>query len=366
MKEKEVFSSNEIRLSWKDWLITGIILAFLFALIPRVWQRIEPFDPGPGYRISYALSEDYWHFSRYCRIAATEDRVLVVGDSVMWGEYVTPDETLPEQLNARVGETRFANLGVNGIHPIAMAGLIDYYGRALSNRDIVLHYNPLWMCSPRHDLQTEKEFRFNHPQLVPQFYPRIPCYKDPYAERLGIVFGRYLPMRGWANHLAIAYFDNMDIPAWTLEHPIENPFSKITLELPQPDMARRHGGKSWTEAGMAEQRFEWVDPAVSLQWHFFQRTVQTLKARGDNVFVLVGPFNEHMIAPDNRETYVRIKKEIAAWLDQEAIPHYMAPLLPSELYGDASHPLSEGYALLAANLLDEGVFQQFLTKWRGL
>jgi len=70
MKDEEVFSSNGIRLSWKEWLITGIILAFLFALIPKLWQRIEPFDPGPDYRIPYALSEDYWHFSRYCRIAA--------------------------------------------------------------------------------------------------------------------------------------------------------------------------------------------------------------------------------------------------------------------------------------------------------
>ena len=84
-----------------------------------------------------------------------------------------------------------------------------------------------------------------------------------------------------------------------------------------------------------------------------------LQARGNNVFVLVGPFNEHMIAPESREAYAQIKKTIAAWLDRESIAHYMVPLLPSELYGDASHPLDEGYALWAGNLLDGKAFQDF-------
>lgn len=344
----------------REWVVVGIVFAALFFLIPAVWERLEAFEPGPAYRIPYALSNDYWHFARYCRRAAERDCTLVIGDSVVWGEYVTPERTLSQHLNRLTGNGRFINVGVNGIHPVAMAGLIAHYGRAISGKDVLLHYNPLWMSSPRHDLQTEKEFRFNHPKLVPQFLPRIPCYKDPYAERLGIVAERYLPLRAWSNHLAQAYFDNIHMPAWAVERPYDNPLRSVTLDLPAPDQSERHGPAApWTERGMSEQRFEWVEPATSFQWRFFQRAAKTLARRGNNLFVLVGPFNEHMIAPESLEAYEDIKGEIETWLREQQIPHLVARLLPSELYADASHPSSEGYGALAEQLLDNQAFRKF-------
>jgi len=349
------FGSNAIRLSCVQWVIAAAIIIAVIVSIPILWERIEPFEPTPSYRVPYALSNDYWHFARYCRQAAKQDAVLVVGDSVIWGEYVAPTETLSAHLNALSGGERFVNLGVNGIHPVALAGLIAYYGRAIAGKDVLLHYNPLWMSSPRHDLQTDKEFRFNHPELVPQFLTRIPCYKDPYATRFGAVVERYLPLRAWTNHLAIAYFDNSDFPAWAVQHPYENPLKAITLgltaELPGPDATRDRGSASWAERGITPHRFEWVEADKSFQWRFFQRTVEVLLERGNRVVVLVGPFNEHMIAPESRQRYEAVKRDIEAWLHKQRIPYLMGVLLPSEQYADASHPLREGYALIAKEVL---------------
>ena len=354
------FGSNAVRLTTPQWLVALVLLAGLLIGIPATWKRVEPFEPGADYRTPYDLSNDYWQYNRYCEQAVRQDKVLVVGDSAIWGEYVKPDQTLSYCLNQRVGEERFANMGVNGIHPVALAGLIAYYGRAITSRDVVLHYNPLWMSSKQHDLQAEKEFRFNHPKLVPQFLTRIPCYKDPYAQRIGIVAERYFPFRAWANHVAIAYFENTDLATWAIENPYANPLSRITLELPQPKTEQRHTSAPWYETGKDEVNFEWVDPASSLQWRSFQEAVRTLRARQNNLFVIVGPFNEHMISNESRKAYQQVKDTIEARLIEHEIPHYIAPALPSALYADASHPLREGYASIARQLLEQDAFRGFL------
>jgi hypothetical protein len=77
------------------------------------------------------------------------------------------------------------------------------------------------------------------------------------------------------------------------------------------------------------------------------------------VFVLVGPFNEHMLKEPSLKTYRRIKGEIAAWLEAEKIPHFVPAALPSELYADASHPLGPGYQALARQLLADQSFAAF-------
>ncbi len=353
------FSSNAVRLSGRQWAVAVALVVGLCLCIPWIWQRVEAFEPGPDYRVPYPLSNDYWLYARYCRRVSAQDKILVIGDSVVWGEYVTPQDTLARHLSQRAGGDRFVNLGVNGIHPAAMAGLIAYYGRAVSGQHVLLHYNPLWMSSKRHDLQTEKEARFNHPKLVPQFVPRIPCYKEPYADRIGTVIERYLPFRAWTNHLAVAYFDNTDLPTWARENPYGNPVSKVTLELPQPGTDLRHKPVAWTERGIEPVNFEWVDPATSLQWRLFQRTVRTLLARNNRLFVLVGPFNEHMIEPQSLETYRAIKHTIETWLVEEQIPHYVPPPLPTDLYADASHPLGEGYARIAEQIFALDSFNAF-------
>ncbi len=363
------FSSNYVRLPGREWVIVGIVLLAIFCLAPALWERFEKFEPELNYRLPYELGEDYWLYNRYCRWTCSVYETLVIGDSVVWGHYVPKDNTLSHYLNETGrrpvgsspalpgGRNQFANLGVDGIHPVALAGLLKYYGRQISEKNVVLHFNPLWMSSKKHDLQTTKEFHFNHPRLVPQFTPNIPCYKDSYSRRIAAVVERNVAFLGWTSHLRIAYFENMDVPTWTLEHPYQNPLGAVTFELPasRNDDPQEH--VSWEDRGISKQDFQWVEPYTSLQWSFFRQTIKLLKARKNTVFVLVGPFNEHMLKEKSHSAYRKMKSEIEAWLQQNNVPYYMPPVLPERFYRDASHPLSEGYDMLAKQLFENQSFK---------
>ncbi len=88
--------------------------------------------------------------------------------------------------------------------------------------------------------------------------------------------------------------------------------------------------------------------------------MRTLEGRGNRVFVIVGPFNEHMLTEESLAAYRERKQEAAARLRASGIPHAVPPPLPSRLYADASHPLPAGYRLLAEHLLADGSFVRFL------
>ena len=341
------FSSNCVKLSGREWIAVGIVVLALFCFGPGLWERMEKFEPEPDYRLDYELSSDYRLYSRYCRWAVSKYETLVIGDSVIWGHFVSKDKTLSHYLNEATGREQFANLGVDGIHPAALSGLLRYYGRDISGKNVILHLNPLWMSSEKHDLQSKKEFHFNHPRLVPQFFPKIPCYKDSYSRRISAVMERYVPLLSWTSHLKIAYFGNTDLPTWTLEHPYENPSGAVT----QLD-AGFESRASWSERGITKTDFQRVKLETSLQWKFFQQSVKLLTERGNSVFVLVGPFNEHMMTDESLDIYRKTKSKIELWLQQNNIAYYMPAALPSELYVDASHPLSKGYAMLAKQLLE--------------
>ena len=355
------YGSNDVRLSGREWIAAALIVLPVLVGLPIVWGWAEPFDPDADYRIGYRLSEDYWLFDRYCRRACAEDKTLLIGDSVVWGHYVTEENTLSHHLNEAAGRQRFANLGVDGTHPAALAGLIEHYGTAISGKWVVLHCNLLWMSSKRHDLQTEKEFRFNHPALVPQFHPRIPCYKEPIADRLSIVVRRGVDLFAWAEHLRIAYFERADIPTWTIDHPYSRPLGPILRKRPYaregipPDATPR----PWTEKGIQPFGPDWVALETSLQWASFKRLVAILTDRDNRLFVLVGPFNEHMLTEESLAVYRQRIGAVESWLRRSGIAYHIPPPLPSELYADASHPLGDGYKALARRLYVQEAFARF-------
>jgi len=355
------FGSNDVRLAPAEWGVALAIVLGFIALAPIVWPFVEPLRVEPDYRLPYFQGNDYYTYARLCRAAAARGSTFVVGDSMVWGHYVAEGQTLSAHLNRLAGGQRFANLGVDGIHPAAMLGLLKHHGRAIRNRNVVLHCNLLWMSSPRHDLSTEKEFPFNHPTLVPQFSPRIPCYRQPFGERLGIVIERSLPFHAWKKHVQIACFGGSDIASWTLDHPYECPVSTAAQRLREPSGERAPSvvAEPWTRRGIARQSFAWVELDKSLQWRFFRDTVALLRRRGNRIFVLVGPFNEHMLTEGNRAVYAARKRAVGVWLEANGIPHLVAPVLPSRLYADASHPLAEGYGLLAKQLFDCQAFITF-------
>ena len=377
-KHEVPFGVNEMRLNAREWMITLAIVAICLLAIPRIWTKIERFDTGPDYRIPYALSKDYWLYQRRLRKVDDAKKVMILGDSVVWGEYVRANGTLSHFLSqetARPGG--FINCGVNGLFPLAMEGLVAHYADALHDRKVIVHCNVLWMSSPKADLSVTKEETFNHSRLVPQFRPWIPCYRADAAERLSVVIEEHVEFSSWVGHLQHAYYDHLSIPHWTLEDdagaPPEypnawrNPLSPITLTVPAepPDdpergpTSARH--KSWTQSGSEPMHFDWVPLDSSLQWHAFQRMIAQLRSRGNDVLVVIGPFNEFMIAQEQRPTYRAMRETIAAWLTANAIASIIPETLPSDLYADSSHPLTEGYALLANRLRRDPTFR----KWFG-
>jgi hypothetical protein len=349
--------SNGIRLTGRQWLGLGLLAVVFLVVAPVLWHRAEKFALEPDYRIPHDLSNDYWLYECVAGLAADHYDTLLIGDSVVWGEYVTRQETLCHYLNERAHHERFANLGLDGAHPLALGGLIEFYAESISGKNVLLHCNPLWMSSRRADLQEDKASEFNHPRLVPQFALSVPAYKAEISPRLGILVEQRLPLSSWATHLQQAYFDRTDIPGWTLEHPYDNPLTPLTRGLPPSDDSRRHLAQPWYKSGITRQDYPWVDLDTSLQWQAFRGVVEILQQRGNRVFVLVGPFNEHLLTPESRQRYQQVKATIAAWLREKKVPYALPSPLPSEQYGDASHPLAKGYEQLADQLVTDPFFQ---------
>ncbi|MFC1713443.1 hypothetical protein ACFL6S_07245 [Candidatus Poribacteria bacterium] len=344
-------------------MVVAILIVVIY-ILPIVWGGIERFDPSTGYRLPYILSNDYWMFTRWSKYATSEYPALIIGDSVVWGQYVSMEQTLPHYLNERVGENMFANMGVDGMHPAAILGLIEHYGKAISDRSVILHLNPLWMSSEKHDLSGEDEFRFNHPRLVPQFMRKPACYKPPLSQRIGVLAERNISFFSWMNHIKTNYFENLDLQNWTMENPYENPMKALTLEVPKPENRPKSRPIAWFERDMKRQDFPWLEAEESYQWHSFRKALKILKARKNSIFVTLGPFNPYILTEESLSRYNDMKKEMERWLEEEGIDYISLSDLPSEYYADASHPLKEGYAMIAEELLGTDSFRKWIRRYR--
>lgn len=120
--------------------------------------------------------------------------------------------------------------------------------------------------------------------------------------------------------------------------------------------------KPWTAARQGTTRFDWVPLESSLQWRAFQEVIDALRKRHNDVFVLFGPLNEHMIAEDNRLAFHSLRQGIMDWLKANQVSAIAPETLPSDLYADASHPLTEGYRQLAQELLKDDKFRAWLDR----
>ena len=349
-KHSTPFSSNAIRLSLREWLVVAGIITVLAIAFPPVWRGLEDFTPSVDYRIPYDFSEDYWLFKQYCNSVSNKDKTLVIGDSVIWGHYVKRDQTLSHFLNGLAGDELFVNLGLDGSHPMALLGLIQHYGKAIKGEKVILHINLLWLSSQEADLQTEKEFPFNHPRLVPQFKPRIPCYVESTSGRIGIVLERLSPILQLVRHVQVQYFDNTNLPLWTVENPYSNPLGRISIKPARLTEERETDSQSRTEKVQVLQSLPWVEFETSLQWWAFQRLLELLESRGNDVFVIVGPLNEHVLSPDSIQKYRELLIKAESRLKELDIPYSLLPLLPQHMYADTSHPLTQGYRLLAERI----------------
>ena len=358
-----IFSSNTIRLSWKDWIAVICIVMLLFFIFPRCWSAVEKFYPSSSYRLPYNLSSDYWMFRQWCKSACSQYPALIIGDSVVWGQYVRKDRTLSYFLNEMAGKDIFANIGVDGIHPAAMVGLIKYFGKDIVKKNVIIHLNPLWMSSKKHDLQGEEEFRFNHPGLVPQMIPDIACYSPSFNEIMGVVLERHIPFFSWMNHIRLNNFENLNIQNWNIQNPYTNPLSVINLEISAPVNRPKSKPVTWRERGIKTQDFHWISPDESFQWSSFKRVINILFERDNEVYILLGPFNPYILTEDSSRRFQSMKSTMEKWFQENSVNYYSVPDLPSDYYADGSHPLQEGYKKIAIDLYKTESFRKWMEKY---
>ena len=132
--ETDVAFSNNIRLSLRQWLGVGVFAVVFVIVAPMLWNQIEALPLEPDHRIPHELGNDYWLYERYAGLAAEHYDAVVIGDSVVWGEYVTRQQTLSHYLNQRASREQFANLGLGGAHQLALIGLVGCSGGGESFR----------------------------------------------------------------------------------------------------------------------------------------------------------------------------------------------------------------------------------------
>jgi len=360
----EPFSSNEQQLDFREWSIVVILFLSIAYLLPRVGSALEDFDPQPDYRMPYLLSDDYWMFRRCARNASENFPAVLIGDSFVWGQYVGMSETLSHEINQLVSAEMVFNLGVNGLHPAAMRGILRYYGEDIQDRGVILHLNLLWMSSDRRDLRGEEEFQFNHPRLIPQFISRPACYRPAFAEQVSVLLERNWGFFSWVRHVKQLYFENLDIPNWTLLNPYENPLTAVNFKLPPVDEGPRSRPVPWSQQKMKAEAFPWVALEDSFQWSSFQSVIGDLRERGNRVFVIIGPFNPYLQTEESLARFKLIRHDTEEWLARNNVRFCSPDDLPSELYADASHPLKEGYVQIAEGLLRNESFTRWLSEIR--
>lgn len=355
------------RLSPIQVVLGAVFCAAVLWGIPQFWDGIEPFEAGVNFRIPYASSNDYHLYRRLAEHATKEDAVMLIGDSVIWGEYTLPTDTLVQELAAKFPEQKFVNGGVNGLHPLAMEGMVRRYGKAIRGQRVIVHCNLLWMSSPERDLSSAEASAFNHERLVRQFSNRwpwvtssIPAYHADFSERLGIAIDASLPFRSTLDHVRETAFRGQDVHRWTLQEPYQNPLSQIRPVSPRPEQTLRHRERAWNESGIRQTEFDWVSLESSRQWQALLTLIELLKDRDNQVCVVVGPFNTHLLKPANRDAHNGLRSQLSEALSGSGTLVFAKDALPSEQYGDASHPLANGYGEFATKLAADPRFRAWL------
>ena len=155
MNPSSISSSSGLLLSLKEWIVAALCVVAVCAAVQSGWYRCETFEPGPDYRLPCWAEKmsDYWSFRRWCRYANPRFQAFILGDSIIWGQEVRNDQTISHYLNEKYGDEVFANMGLDGLHPAAIYGLVKYHGTYLEGKRVLLQFNPFWMCNENYDLQ---------------------------------------------------------------------------------------------------------------------------------------------------------------------------------------------------------------------
>jgi len=355
-KAERIFSSNTIRLSLREWLLTGAIAVLvLFAALPMLWQRLERLDTDlADFRLAEKYRDNYWLYQKAAAAICQNYPVVFLGDSVVWGMYVDNHTTLTAIINKTLGQPIVGNIAIDGLHSIAMEGLVKYYGSALRNKKVLLHCNPLWMNSPAYDLSAPSDFKPHHPRLLPPFSRAIQADRGSFSEKVTVYCEQKVLFYSWLHHIRQTFFDNKDFKDWIIDNYDANPLARLSLNVQACERLKTNSGRSWREKGIPPQQWNWVAPEHSRQFQAFLRTIKALRQNGNEICVMVGPINPHMLDETSLVQWRALQQQLAGYFEKLGIECILAEDLPSEMYADASHPLAEGYRLLAVQIMQSG------------
>ncbi len=342
----------------RQWAVVWGHCAAAYVLLPWLYGTVVRFNPTANYRVPYALSGDIWNFRRQVHPSDDTAKRLVLGDSFVWGHYVKQDETLSCRLNQLAGEGVFSNLGRQGLHPAAQYGLLRTCEKDLRERKILLCFNPLWLSSPRHNLRESSEGNINHPALLPQFGEDIPAYQAKVSIRLERVLMKSSSFLQWTAHIRQRYYNNAAPPVWTLKHPDDHP-QKPLLEQADIENDTTVISIEKKHSPRMRQNYPWVMPEESLQWAFFLRTAELLRQNENAVFIMITPWCRASMTDTNHDVFLDVLAQIEISLKTDAVPYFISPALPAELFADQSHPTAAGYAVLAEALSNNEAFQRW-------
>ena len=360
MNHSSISNSDTLSLSPKQSVATLLVVVLACSFLYTGWFGWERFEPGPDYRPPCwgSRMSDYWAIRRWMQAAAPRHAVLILGDSVIWGQEVRHDQTISHYLNQLGGAQVFANVGLDGLHPAAIAGLVKYHGAHFNGNKVLLQFNPFWMSTRDMDLQGDWK-EFFHPRLISQISSRIHYQKHDLHIRLGYAIENRAPIFALARHISVNYFDNMGIDRWMLHHPYSNPVLAVTFRAAPVIEAPPGRGLSWEAKEMKKVDSLWLKPTESVQWSGLRRAIASLQRRDVDLWVLLGPYNPYIFSDASRQRMDATLAEVRQWFSDQSISHIElgGEVLASELFADeAGHLLDEGHRAVAAHLLKDATF----------
>ncbi|MQY79739.1 MAG: hypothetical protein GH151_11180 [Bacteroidetes bacterium] len=364
MNRSSISSSNALILSPVQWVITIFLFVAICTFMYMGWFSWERFEPGKDFRPLCwdERMSDYWSHFRWSRYAQGRYKVFLIGDSVFWGQEVDNDQTISHYLNEKYGKEIFANLGVDGLFQAGIRGLVKYYSNYYDN--VLLQFSPYWLFDENRDLRGNIK-RFRHPRLVPQFHPDIHYNNYSLNERLSYKLEHYLRIFSLVRHIIVNYYDNMSVAEWMIENPYKNPFKAITFKNDEVMREKRGKGLDWETKEYPLRDVPLVPLGESVQWECFIDTIEMFESRNISYFVLLGPYNAYILNQESRNRLYAHLKEVKNYFEEHSIPYFEAGdnILPSKMFADgAAHLLDKGHDILAAELLRDAVFREWLDK----
>ena len=90
--------------------------------------------------------------------------------------------------------------------------------------------------------------------------------------------------------------------------------------------------------------------------------IELLVSRDNELMVMLGPLNRHIMSAQNQSVFDDRVATVTQWLERRKIQFVAPETLPFNLYGDTSHPLTEGYRQLAEGLWSDERFRGWLNQ----